>query len=82
MPKFKASEGFKMPGAPFTKKPVSTKNIPTSLENRQKGFQGVETIYDDGTKEKKLIKNVKKSKDKQVKDQSAPEYRSNIDEID
>jgi len=84
MPKFKQSEGFRMPGAPFMKKPtktvVSEKKIETSLANREKGFQGIEVTYSDGSKSKSLVKTVKNKKDK--KDQTAPEYRSNIDEID
>ena len=33
MPKFKASQGFKMPGAPFMKKPVNTKDLGEDVTN-------------------------------------------------
>ena len=66
MPKFKQSKGFRMPEAPFMKKPektiVSKKNIETSLDNRKKGFQGVEVTYSDGSTSKSLVKAVKNKK--------------------
>ena len=79
MPKFKASEGFKMPGAPFMKKPVNTKDLGEDVTNDpryKKAKDSGKKVYKSKTGQITTVEGVPE------KDQSAPEYRSNIDEID